>query len=195
MTSTDIPGYGFGSAEAAQSPLSMEDLLHVEQALGWTSEDEQRLRNHAELFRSQAEQMIESWRAVIARQPHLSQWFAGPDGKPDEEYKAGVKRRFVQWVVDVATRPHDRAWLNYQEEIGLRHTPAKKNKADGGHTPPLVPLRYLLAFVPVVTDVRRFLEAAIADPAELTAVEQAWTKAVHLHVTLWSRPYTREGLW
>ena len=195
MTSTDIPGYGFGSAEAAQSPLSMEDLLHVEQALGWTSEDEQRLRNHAELFRSQAEQMIESWRAVIARQPHLSQWFAGPDGKPDEEYKAGVKRRFVQWVVDVATRPHDRAWLNYQEEIGLRHTPAKKNKADGGHTPSLVPLRYLLAFVPVVTDVRRFLEAAIADPAELTAVEQAWTKAVHLHVTLWSRPYTSEGLW
>jgi hypothetical protein len=191
----DIPGYGFGSADGAQSPLSMEDLLHVEQALGWTSEDEQRLRKHAELFRSQAEQMIESWRAVIARQPHLSQWFAGPDGKPDEEYKAGVKRRFVQWVVDVATRPHDRAWLNYQEEIGLRHTPAKKNKADGGHTPPLVPLRYLLAFVPVVTDVRRFLEAAIDDPAELTAVEQAWTKALHLHVTLWSRPYTHEGLW
>ena len=195
MTSTDIPGYGFGSAEAAQSPLSMEDLLHLEQTLGWTSEDEQRLRKHAELFRSQAEQMIDSWRAVIARQPHLSQWFAGPDGKPDEEYKAGVKRRFVQWVVDVVTRPHDRAWLNYQEEIGLRHTPAKKNKADGGHTPSLVPLRYLLAFVPVVADVRRFLEAAITDPAELTAVEQAWTKAVHLHVTLWSRPYAREGLW
>jgi hypothetical protein len=195
MTSTDIPGYGFGSAEAAQSPLSMEDLLHVEQTVGWTSEDEQRLRKHAELFRSQAEQMIDSWRAIIARQPHLSQWFAGPDGKPDEEYKAGVKRRFVQWVVDVATRPHDQAWLNYQEEIGLRHTPAKKNKADGRHTPDLVPLRYLLAFVPVVADVRRFLEAAITDPAELTAVERAWTKSVQLHVTLWSRPYTREGLW
>jgi hypothetical protein len=195
MTSIDIPGYGFGSAEGAQSPLSMEDLSHLEQAVGWTSEDEQRLRKHAELFRSQAEQMVDSWRAVIARQPHLSQWFAGPDGKPDEEYKARVKRRFVQWVVDVATRLHDQAWLNYQEEIGLRHTPAKKNKADGGHTPALVPLRYLLAFVPVVADVRQFLEAAITDPAELSAVERAWTKAVHLHVTLWSRPYTREGLW
>ena len=195
MTSVDIPGYGFDSADGAQSPFSMEDLLHVEQAVGWTSEDEQRLRKHAELFRSQAEQMVDAWRAVIARQPHLSQWFAAPDGKPDEEYKARVKRRFVQWVVDVATRPHDRAWLNYQEEIGLRHTPAKKNRADGGHTPAFVPLRYLLAFVPVVADVRRFLEAAITDPAELTAVERAWTKAVHLHVTLWSRPYTREGLW
>jgi hypothetical protein len=195
MTGMEIPGYSFGSAEGAQSPLSQEDLLHLEQTLGWTSEDDQRLRKHAELFRSQAEQMIDSWRSVIARQPHLSQWFAGPDGKPDEEYKARVKRRFVQWVVDVATRPHDQAWLNYQEEIGLRHTPAKKNKVDGGHTPALVPLRYLLAFVPVVVDVRRFLEDAITDPAELTAVEQAWTKAVHLHVTLWSRPYTREGLW
>jgi hypothetical protein len=195
MTGMDIPGYGFGSTEGAQSPLSMENLLQVEQAVGWTSEDEQRLRKHAELFRSQAEQMVDSWRAVIASQAHLSQWFAGPDGKPDEQYKAGVKGRFVQWVVDVATRPHDQVWLNYQEEIGLRHTPAKKNKADSGHTPALVPLRYLLAFIPVVADVRRFLEAAITDPAELTAVERAWTKALHLHVTLWSRPYTREGLW
>ncbi len=195
MTGAGIPGYAFASAEGAQSPLSMEDLSHLEQAVGWTSEDEQGLRKHAELFRSQAEQMVDSWRAVIARQPHLSQWFAGPDGKPDEEYKARVKRRFVQWVVDVAIRPHDRAWLNYQEEIGLRHTPAKKNKADGGRTPALVPLRYLLGFVPVVADVRRFLEAAITDPAEVAAVEQAWTKAVHLHIALWSRPYTREGLW
>jgi hypothetical protein len=195
MTGIDIAGYGFGSTEGAQSPLSMEDLLHIEQAVGWTSEDEHRLRKHAELFRSQAEQMVDFWRGIIARQPHLSQWFARPDGKPDEQYKARVKRRFVQWVIDVATRPHDQAWLNYQEEIGLRHTPAKKNKADGGHTPALVPLRYLLAFVPVVADVRRFLEAAITDPAELTAVERAWTKALHLHVTLWSRPYTREGLW
>jgi len=39
-----------------------------------------------------------------------------------------LKRRFVQWVVDVAIRPHDRAWLDYQEEIGLRHTPEKKIK-------------------------------------------------------------------
>jgi hypothetical protein len=195
MTGGDIPGYGFGSPEGAQSPLSMEELSHIEQALGWTREDEQTLRKHAELFRSQAEQMVDSWRAIIAGQPHLSQWFAGPDGKPDEEYKARVKRRFLQWVVDVATRPHDRAWLNYQEEIGLRHTPQKKNKVDGGHTPFLVPLRYLLAFVPVVADIRRFFQGAIDHPEELSAVEQAWAKAVHLHVTLWSRPFTGEGLW
>ncbi len=190
-----ILGYNFGSAQSAQSPLSMEDVEHLEETLGWTSEDEYRLWKHSDLFRAQAEHMVDSWRAVIGAQPHLSQWFAGPDGKPDDENKARVKRRFVQWVIDMATRPHDQAWLNYQEEIGLRHTPEKKNKTDGGHTPPLVPLRYLLAFVPVVTDVRKFLESAISNPEELAAIERAWTKAVHLHVTLWSRPYTRDELW
>jgi hypothetical protein len=53
----------------------------------------------------------------------------------------------------------------------------------------------VIAFVPVVTDIRRFLAAVIEGAAELAAVESAWTKAVHLHVTLWSRPYAKEGLW
>ncbi|MGA3132519.1 MAG: protoglobin domain-containing protein [Terracidiphilus sp.] len=118
-----------------------------------------------------------------------------PDGSPDEEYKARVKRRFVQWVVDVATRPHDRAWLDYQEEIGLRHTPAKKNKTDGRHTPPLAPLRYSLAFLPVVIEMRSFLESEISDPDELQALERAWMKAMHLHIVLWTRPHVTDGLW
>jgi len=195
VETSPISGYDYGTGASARSPLSVEELSQLEQTLGWTNEDSELLRKHAELFRSQAEHMVDAWRAVIGAQPHLWKWFVGPDGKPDDEYKASVKRRFVQWVVDVATRPHDEAWLNYQEEIGLRHTPEKKNKTDGRHTPPVVPLRYLLAFIPVVTDIRRFLQPAIADPAERERVESAWTKAVHLHVTLWSRPYTREGLW
>ena len=40
---------------------------------------------------------------------------------------------------------------DYQEEIGLRHTPQKKNKTDHSGTQPLVPLRYLIAFVTIVT--------------------------------------------
>ncbi len=190
-----IPGYGFGCPESAQSPVSVEDLERLEQTLGWTAEDERLLREHAGLFEARAEQMVDSWRDVIGAQPHLARWFFAPDGKPDEVYKARVKRRFAQWVVDVATRPHDRAWLNYQEEIGLRHVPAKKNKTDGRETPALVPLRYLLAFVPVVTEVRGVFDSAISDPAELSRLELAWSKAVHLHVVLWTRPYTSDGLW
>ena len=190
-----IAGYDFGSPQSAKSPLSMQELQQLEQTLGWTGKDEQLLKKHLDIFQSHAESMVDSWRAVIGAQAHLSQWFAGPDDKPDNEYKARVKRRFVQWVLDVVSRPHDQAWLDYQEEIGLRHTPEKKNKVDGAHTPANVPLRYLIAFIPVVADIHPVLSLQIADAAELEAIETAWMKAVHLHVVMWSRPYTKEGLW
>jgi hypothetical protein len=195
LNTAQIPGYDFGTRKSAESPLSDQDLRNLEQTIGWTNDDRDILLQHATLFKQQAETMVDSWRSVIAAQPHLAHWFVGPDGKPDEVYKARVKGRFVQWVIDVALRPHDRAWLNYQEEIGLRHTPAKKNLTDGKQTPPLVPLRYLLGFIPVVLPIRRFFSASISDEPELIRLETAWTRAVLLHITLWARPYTTEGLW
>jgi hypothetical protein len=192
---SSIPGYDYGTPKSAVSPVSESELFQLEQAAGWTAEDAGMLARHAELFRMKAESMVDSWRAVIGSQPHLSKWFVKPDGKPDDEYKASVKRRFVQWVIDVALRRHDREWLNYQQEIGLRHTPAKKNKTDGAQTTPLVPFRYLLGFIPVVLPIRRFFNGAIQDEAELKKLEDAWTKAVLLHVTLWSRAYVAEDLW
>ncbi len=190
-----IPGYDYGTHMSAVSPVSEEDLRLLEQTVGWTESDAGLLRKHAGLIRGEAEHMVDSWRSVIGEQPHLAKWFFGPDGKPDDEYKARVKRRFVQWVIDVAVRRHDRDWLNYQEEIGLRHTPAKKNATDGSHTPAMVPLRYLLAFIPVVLPIRKFFASAIRDEEELKNLENAWAKAVLLHITLWSRPYAAEGLW
>src|ERR1700761_3083494 len=147
---SSIPGYDYGTPKSAISPVSESELAQLEQAAGWTANDADVLRRHSDLFRAKAEAIVDSLRAVIGSQPHLSRWFAGPDGKPDDAYKARIKRRFVQWVVDVAERPHDRDWLNYQQEIGLRHTPAKKNKTDGADTAPLVPFRYLLSFLPVI---------------------------------------------
>ena len=190
-----IPGYDYGTRKSAISPVSETDLSQLEQTAGWNASDAAVLARHADLFRAKAESMVDSWRAVIGSQSHLSQSFVKPDGAPDEAYKASVKLRFVQWVIDVALRPHDRDWLNYQHEIGLRHIPAKKNTTDGGHTPPLVPFRYLLGFVPVVLPIRGFFADAIQDEAELKALEDAWTKAVLLHVTLWSRAYVAEDLW
>jgi hypothetical protein len=191
-----IPGYDYGSANVAGSPVSLEELRQLEQTVGWSDADAEVLRRQADLFRQQGEAMVDSWRAVIGAQPHLAKWFFGPDGKRDDEYAARVKARFVQWVIDVAKRPHDQAWLNYQEEIGLRHTPQKKNQTDQRETPPLVPLRFLLGFVPVVTLGARkfFVDAGIAGE-ELKQLEGAWAKAVQLHVTLWTRPYAKEGLW
>jgi len=190
-----IPGYDYGTPRSAVSSVSENELSQLEQTAGWTADDAEVLARHADLFQAKAESMVDSWRAVIGSQPHLSHWFVKPDGAPDDPYKARVRLRFVQWVVDVALRPHDRDWLNYQQEIGLRHTPAKKNKADGAHTPPVVPLRYLLGFIPMVLPIRGFFADGIQEEAELKRLEDAWTKAVLLHVTLWSRAYVSDDLW
>lgn len=181
----EIPGYDFGSPSAAISPLTLAELHQMEQTLGWTDEDAQILLRHSAFFEKHAEPMVVSWRAVIAAHPHLAMWFFDPDHKPDEAYKARVKNRFVQWAIDVATRPHDRSWLNYQEEIGLRHVPSKKNMTDGRHTPAVVPLRHLLTFLPVVLDIGSFLEEGIGDQKASKSIQAAWTKAVHLHIALW----------
>ena len=89
------------------------------------------------------------------------------------------------------TRPVD-----YQEEIGLRHTPAKKNRTDGTQTPDHVPLRYVLAFlVPTILKAKPRL-AAKGDAADMVEkMHRAWMKSAVLHITLWSRPYVRGGLW
>jgi len=92
----------------------------------------------------------------------------------------------------VSHRPFGQAWLDYREEIGLRHTPAKKNRTDDKHTPPLVPLRYILAFSPPILAAAH---SRLANAENGAAMQTAWTKAVMLTLSLWARPFTREGLW
>jgi hypothetical protein len=196
VSKVQIPGYDYGTPRAAHSPVTLDELRALEQTVGWTDEDSTALKLAGEVLRDQAEAVVDSLRAQIGKQPHLSKWFTGPDGKPDDDYKAAVKRRFVQWVVDTCERPRDQAWLDYQEEIGLRHTPAKKNKTDGAATPDVVPLRYLLAFAaPSVIGIRSFLTGKGHDADAVDRMQRAWTKVVLLNIALWSRPYTRDGLW
>lgn len=191
-----IPGYDYGTTRAARSPVTLDELRALEQTVDWTPDDVRALALAAEVLRDQAEAVVDSLRARIGKQPHLAKWFVGPDGAPDDAYKAAVKRRFVQWVIDTCTRPRDQAWLDYQEEIGLRHTPAKKNATDGAQTPSVVPLRYLIAFTaPTVIGIRPFLASKGHDAETVDRMQQAWTKSVLLHITLWSRPYTHDGLW
>jgi hypothetical protein len=192
--SKEIPGYDLGAAP--RSPVTMDELRAIEQSTGWTEEDGQWLSEVARYLVPQAEQMVDRWRSVIGAQPHLAKVFFGPDGKTDDRYKAAVKKRFVQWVVDLCTRPRDQAWLDYQEEIGQRHTPARKNATDGAHTPNVVPLRYLVAFTAVVnTSVREFLKDTKRSSEEVTKMQDAWSKAMLLHLALWTRAYAQEGLW
>src|SRR3954471_150271 len=172
---TDIQGYDYAKPSVAHSPISLDELRELEATVGWSDKDARVLQQYGGIFRDHAEEMVDTWRAVIGSQPHLAKWFFAPDGKPDEAYKAAVKKRFVQWVLDVAFRPHDQAWLDYQEEIGLRHTPAKKNFTDGAHTPNFVPLRYLIGFIPIVAISTRNFFAHVPE-AERRKLEDAWTR-------------------
>jgi hypothetical protein len=191
-----IPGYDYGSARIERSPVTLAELRHLEQAAGWRDADAATLRRMGELIRDDAEALVDSWRKVIGEQPELARWFFGPDDRPDENYKARVKKRFVQWVLDVCLEPHDQAWLDYQDEIGKRHTPARKNMTDDAATPSVVPLRYLVAFSAVVTtSIREFLKGRGVGDADLVQFQQAWTKVVLLAIALWSRPYAKDGLW
>lgn len=92
-------------------------------------------------------------------------------------------------------RPRDQAWLDYQDEIGQRHTPAKKNHTDSAQTPSVVPLRYMIAFVAVASSIQSFLANKGHSPEEVEKMQAAWSKSLLVQIALWSRPYTREGLW
>lgn len=191
-----IAGYTFGTKEAGKSPVSLDELEELKQSVTLTDEDIRYLRMAGDVLDGQEHQVIDKWRGIIGSQPHLARYFVAPDGKPDENYKSRVKERFARWVLDVCRRPYDQDWLDYQHEIGLRHTHLKKNKTDGAATPPQLPMRYLMAFTAVVNDtIKPFLASKGNTAEEVEAMHRAWCKAVTLTVTLWSRPYLAENEW
>src|SRR4051812_31863959 len=191
-----IAGYTFGTDQVAHSPVSLDELKRLQQTVTLGEDDRHYLQLAGDVLEDQTEAIINTWRGVIGATPHLAHYFMMPDGRPDEHYKARAKERFKQWILDVCRRPHDQAWLDYQHEIGLRHTHLKKNTTDVAVAPPHIPLRYVIAFTPVVlTTVRPFLARKGNPPDEVEHMHAAWCKAVMLHVTLWTRAYVAESDW
>jgi len=195
-STTTIAGYTYGTSDVPPSPVSLGDLDLLKQSVLFGPEEEDWLRRAGEVLDEQAEALVDHWRGIIAAQPHLSIYSAGLDGQPNPAYGAASKPRFVQWVRDVCRRPYDQDWLDYQHEIGLRHTRAKKNRTDGVESAPHIPLRYLLSFTAVImTTTKPFLTARGHTVAEVDRMYDAWCKAVMLHVTLWAEPYASPEDW
>jgi Protoglobin len=192
MEAGTIPGYTYGEVE--RSPVSDADLALLKQTVLFGDDDERYLRMAGEVLRDQVEAVLDVWYGFVAAHPHLVRYFAGPDGEPIDDYLTRVRARFGQWIRDLCERPWDRAWLDYQDEIALRHTPAKKNRTDGVDAPDRIPLRYMVAFVyPITATVREFLARKGHSEEEVDAMHQAWFKAVTVSVALWSRPYAPDG--
>jgi len=54
--------------------------------------------------------------------------------------------------LDTCLRPYDQEWINYQQEIALRHKSLKKNKVDGVRSTPYVAFPDVLAFIAVMNE-------------------------------------------
>jgi hypothetical protein len=194
MPETAIPGYVYGSDEVARARVSTDELELLKQTVLFGPEDAAALRLAGEVLEDQVEDLLDVWYGFVASHPHLVRYFADAEGAPIDNYLARVRARFGQWVHDLCGREWDRTWLDYQEEIALRHTAAKKNRTDGAEGAPAeIPLRYLVAFVyPITATVREFLAKKGHSDVEVEAMHQAWFKAVTLSVVLWARPYAEE---
>src|SRR3712207_5772124 len=122
-----IPGYGYGSAGIARSPLSLEDLDLLKRTVLFTEEDERYLRMAGDVLEGQAEDILDLWYGFVGNNPHLVYYFSdAATGEPNSEYLARVRERFSQWILDTCRRPYDQQGLDYHQEVALRHTRAKK---------------------------------------------------------------------
>src|SRR5215472_1509943 len=186
-----IPGYTYGTAEAARSPVSVADLEGLKQSVGFTSRDEEYLRMAGTVLADQTKALVDTWRGIISKIPHLAKHSQGPNGGPVPRYSERSGQRFQQWILDTCLRPYDQDWLNYQQEIALRHTRLKKNATDGVESTPYVPLRDIIAFTAVMNETMKpFLAAKGHSPEDVEQMHSAWRKSLQLQIALWAGPYT-----
>lgn len=192
-TSQPIPGYAYGAETVPKSSISLQELEQMKISAGFTGDDERYLRLAGEVLGDQTKQIVEHWRSgIIASIPHLAQHSRSIDGNPLPNYSAASGQRFQQWILDTCLRPYDQTWLNYQQEIALRHTSLKKNQVDGVQSTPHVPLRDIIAFIPVMNEtIKPYLVAKGNSAEEVEKMHQAWCKSLQLQIALWTGLYAK----
>lgn len=191
----NIPGYTYGTADVAASPLSMNDFANLKQATLFGDDDVRYLKMSHDILKGQVEEILDVWYGFVGSTPFLLHYFTkASDGQPNMDYLGAVRKRFGQWILDTANANYDQDWLNYQYEIGLRHHSIKKNKTDGVDSVPIINLRYIIALqVPITTTLRSFLEKGGHSSEEVDKMQDAWRKSVLMQVILWSQPYIRDN--
>lgn len=194
MTQMAIPGYTLGTDAVPRSPLTLADLDLLKQTVLLTDDDITALRMSRAVLEDQVDAILDVWYGFVGSHPHLLYFFTSrTDGQPIGDYLSRVRARFGQWILDTAAAEYDQSWLDYQDEIGRRHLD-KKNATDGVDAVPTINFRYLpTLIVPIVTTLKPFLAAKGHSPEVVDRMHQAWLKSVILQITLWSRPYIKDG--
>lgn len=188
-----IAGYTFGTEQTAHSPLTLSDLELLKQTVLFTDEDERYLRMAGEVLEDQIAAVLDVWYAFVAANEHLVYYFSNA-GQPNSDYLTAVRKRFAQWILDTCNRPYDQDWLNYQQEIGLRHTYAKKNQTDQVEAATHIGMRYMIAFIyPITATIKPFLSNKGHSAENVENMYQAWFKSITLQVTLWCALYAKDA--
>jgi hypothetical protein len=184
-----ISGYTYGAADV--SSVSLQDLENLKISVGWTEEDERYRHMAGEVLSDQTGPLVDHWRrGIIGSIPNLIRHSRTPDGEPLADYQTNSGLRFEQWVLDTCFRSYDQDWLNYQQEIALRHTSLKKNRTDGVDSTPYVPLRDIISFVAVMNEtIKPYLSAKEHTAEDVEKMHRAWTKSLQLQIALWAQPY------
>ena len=195
QATSSIPGYVHGQKSLAHAPYTLQDLESLKRTMLFTDEDVRYLRMSKAILADQTDAILDVWYGFVASTPELVVYFQNnKTGAPDAAYLNAVRKRFGQWILDTAEANYDQAWLDYQYEIGLRHTAPKKNQTDHADSVPSVNFRYLPALtIPVTTTLKPFLAKKGASAGDVDKMQAAWVKAVLLQTILWSHPYVREG--
>ena len=186
-----MTGYSYGAAEVGVSPVSLEELEALKVTVGFSAQDVNFLRRAGEVLRNQTAVIVKHWRSgIIAGIPNLARHSRSAAGGPLPTYLAGSNLRFEQWILDTCLRPYDQDWLNYQQEIALRHTSVKKNQTDGVDSTPFVPFRDIAAFVATLNEtIKPYLVAGFDSAQDVEAMHRAWCKSIQMQIALWSRAY------
>ena len=190
-TAESIPGYSYGRADVARSSVSEAELAQLKVSAGFTDEDERFLRMAGGVLRDQTEQIVHHWRnQIIAGIPNLARHSRTPEGEPIPAYLERSNARFRQWILDTCLKTWDQDWIDYQQEIALRHTSLKKNQADGVRSSAYVPLRDIIAFTGVMNEtIKPYLAAQGSSADEVEKMHSAWCKAIQVQIALWIGPY------
>jgi hypothetical protein len=191
MSTTTIPGYTYGTETVSRSPLSDEEFEQLKATVLFGDDDVRYLKMSREVLADQVEDVLDVWYGFVGSNPHLVRYFADREsGEPIGDYLKRVRARFGRWILDTAAADYDRAWLDYQHEIGLRHHRTKKNQTDGVNAVENIALRYVIALIyPITATLRPFLEKRGHDRKDVDAMQDAWRKSVILQIALWAQPY------
>ena len=114
-----------------------------------------------------------SWKVI----PSFWEYFLGKDLKQARRrlFTGRSRTAFGQWIRDTCRAEYDQKWLDYQQEIALRHTPAKKNRTDGVSAKTSeVPLNYIIGFIyPITATIKPFLAKGGDNVDEVDKMHQA----------------------